>query len=76
MVLSTDTEAGGNQCLLRHIFVGLCLLFEILMCNLHSPINDLDAGLEGVLRKFADDMKLGAPVDTSKARRAGQSQTM
>lgn len=43
-----------------HICGTLYLLFEILMCNLHIPINDLDAGLEGVLRKFADDMKLGA----------------
>lgn len=56
-----------------HICVTLHLLFEILMCKLHIPINDLDGGLEGVLRKFADDRKLGAAVDTSKAGRAGQS---
>lgn len=49
------------------------LVFEILMCGLHIPKNDLGAGLEGVLRKFADDLKLGAAVDTSKAGRAGQS---
>lgn len=76
MVLSADIEASGNQCLPRHIFMGLCLLFEILICNLYISINDLDAGLEGVLRTFADDMKLGAAVDTSKAGRAGQSAIM
>lgn len=43
-----------------HIHGTLSLFFDILMCNLHIPINDLDAGLEGVLRKFADDMGLGA----------------
>lgn len=68
MVLSTDTEAGGNKFTQAHICGTLGLLSEILMCNLHIPINDLDAALEGVLRKFADDMELGAAVDTLQGR--------
>ena len=32
-------------------------------------INDLDAGLEGILIKFADDTKLGGAVDTLEAER-------
>lgn len=56
-----------------HICGTLHLVFEILMCKLHIPKNDLDAGLEGVLRKFAVNRKLGAAVDTSQAGRAGQS---
>lgn len=68
MVLSTDTEAGGNKFTQAHICGTLGLLSEILMCNLHIPINDMDAALEGVLRKSADDMELGATVDTLQGR--------
>ena len=49
-------------------------------------INELDAGLEGILIKFADDTKLGGAVDTLEDReacrgiwtdwRAGQSPTV
>ena len=35
-------------------------------------INYLDAGLEGILIKFADDTKLGGAVDTFKGRDALQ----
>ncbi|KAJ7408938.1 RNA-directed DNA polymerase from mobile element jockey-like protein [Pitangus sulphuratus] len=31
-------------------------------------INDLDTGLEGILRKFAEDTKLGGAVDSLKGR--------
>lgn len=40
----------------------------VLMCNPHIPINDLDAGLEGELRKFANDKKLRVAVDTLQGR--------
>lgn len=68
MVLSTDTEAGGNKFTQAHVCGTPGLLPEISMCNLHIPINDLDAALEGLPRKFADDTELGAAVDTLQGR--------
>ncbi|KAJ7406978.1 hypothetical protein BTVI_64377 [Pitangus sulphuratus] len=35
-------------------------------------INDSDAGLEGILSRFADDIKLGGPIDFLKGREALQ----
>ncbi|KAJ7410634.1 hypothetical protein WISP_107024 [Willisornis vidua] len=51
----------------KHIMAWGSILGPV-MFNLF--INDLDVGLEGILSKLADDIKVGGPADSLKGREA------